>query len=799
MTSGPPTASDAAPRAALLLRAARRLLRPLVWLMIRGGVTFPVLADLLRGLYVDVAWHEGQARTDSRVSVMTGIHRKEVRHLREQPALRDEVPQALSRGSLVIARWLAGADTTDESGAPRKLPRTAEPGMASFDSLVSGVTTDIRPRTLLDELLGQGMVRQDADGVISLNLQAFVPKPGDEMQMFYFGRNLADHLAAACANVAADGRAPFLDRSVHYDGLTAEQAATLESIGRERAQALLIEINRAALAMIDADKGETAAAGAATMRRVNLGVYLFAGDDLPQIRMKLAALLLPLALATSCGLPPSTGGDADVCRVGPDGGPPLLGDRGIGGTGAPPVRGLLADKGIGGTGIVGVVTGFASICLSGVEVGLPPDTSISIDGVAAAPSQLRAGQVATITSVRSDGGNLTARSVVVHHEVAGRIDAIGDGEWSVAGQRVVVSPGMWRTGETRVGMAVAVSGVRRLDGAIAATRIDPADPDRVILRNLAPRSAGGSLRSGRLAIPVDASQLGPLDIEGRVEDGRVIVDSIAPSLSLRDPGRVFGTTVSRVIAEAYVRRAGDRLELGGSASVGLAPALLTREVDRGLAIVTLELQANGTYVATDLDFRSGGPGEQRASFAPPVKGVAAAGRVRRMAEMRVAKAQAARMELARAGMARAGAAKVGAAPDIVRRDRHCVEDLDELPGDLGHFGHSVHRVQPALGGVMRQDRCGLLVVGIETRRHGFALVVRTADEFGAAAFVAHTGNRGRMEAVVIAGAAFGAAPAPACGVVMCIKANGAVRSTRTAPKVYISSGSKVALRGRGFR
>jgi hypothetical protein len=208
---------------------------------------------------------------------MTGIHRKEVRHLREQPGIRDEIPQGLSRASLVIARWLATADTTDETGCPRPLPRTAEADVASFDALVSSVTTDVRPRTLLDEFLAQGLVHQDPGGLITLNLHAFVPRPGDGMQMFYFGRNLADHMAAACANVATEGAAPFFDRSAHYDGLTGHQAAVLEALAREKAQALLLDVNRAALAMLDGNGG----AKPPLARRVNLGVYLFSDDDLP--------------------------------------------------------------------------------------------------------------------------------------------------------------------------------------------------------------------------------------------------------------------------------------------------------------------------------------------------------------------------------------------------------------------------------------------------------------------------------------------------------------------------------------
>src|SRR6478672_1958357 len=99
------------PNAAAKLHAPlARLLRPLVRLLIRSGMTFPALAELLRELYVNVAEHDfalpGKEQTDSRVSLVTGIHRKEVRRLRGAGAPVTVVPAGLSRTSRILARWL---------------------------------------------------------------------------------------------------------------------------------------------------------------------------------------------------------------------------------------------------------------------------------------------------------------------------------------------------------------------------------------------------------------------------------------------------------------------------------------------------------------------------------------------------------------------------------------------------------------------------------------------------------------------------------------------------------------------
>lgn len=268
-----------------LLKPLTRLLRPLVRLMIRSGVTFPVVADLLRGLYVDVATRDlladPKAQTDSRISLLTGVHRKEIRRLRTEIPAAEGVPEVVTLGSQIIARWLAAPPYADAGGRPRPLPRAArDAGEASFEGLVESVTKDVRARAVLDDWLDQGIVSLDREGRVHLSQAAFIPRPGGEEQLFYFARNLHDHIAAATANVATSGPAPFLDRSMHYDRLRPETVAQLEATAREAAQQLLTDVNRIALAMAEADDAAVAAGEPdLPSRRINLGVYVYVEDD----------------------------------------------------------------------------------------------------------------------------------------------------------------------------------------------------------------------------------------------------------------------------------------------------------------------------------------------------------------------------------------------------------------------------------------------------------------------------------------------------------------------------------------
>ena len=202
---GPHSASAAPPPA--VVRALRRALRPLVRVMIARGLTLPSAVELLKTLMVEVADKEfgigAKPPTDSRVSLVTGVHRKDVSRLRQVMASSDEhVPASVSLGAHLVAVWLGSPQYLDEQGLPLALPRFAsEGGAVSFEALVSSVNSDIRPRVVLDEWIRLGLVRIDAERRVCLNAEAFVPAEGSDEKAFYFGHNLHDHAAAAAHNL----------------------------------------------------------------------------------------------------------------------------------------------------------------------------------------------------------------------------------------------------------------------------------------------------------------------------------------------------------------------------------------------------------------------------------------------------------------------------------------------------------------------------------------------------------------------------------------------------------------------
>ena len=237
-------------------------------------MTFPALCELLRELFVNVAENDfalpGKQQTDSRISLLTGVHRKEVRRLRGAGRPLADVPASLSRTSRILAQWLGSRAYCDAAGRPLPLPRLAAADEPSFERLVASVTRDVRPRAVLDEWLDRGIVMlQDNDKVVLL-AAALVPHPGDEQLLYYFGRNIHDHLAAAAANVSG-AMPPHLERAVHYDGLSSGTAALLESRSRTLALEALQTLNHEATVACEADGGGR--------WRWNFGVYVYSVEE----------------------------------------------------------------------------------------------------------------------------------------------------------------------------------------------------------------------------------------------------------------------------------------------------------------------------------------------------------------------------------------------------------------------------------------------------------------------------------------------------------------------------------------
>lgn len=256
-----------------LIIAVRKILYPLVRLLLHFKIVFPQLSELLKSIYVEVADKEfrlpNKPQTDTRLSLLTGIHRKDIKRLKNQTAIDRSMPTAINIGGRLVARWIGEKAYLDNNNKPLVLPLKADK-QASFEALVQDICKqDIRPRVILDEWLDKGVVSIDADKNIKLNTQAFIPSKGFDEKAFFLGHNISDHLAAATHNILEQHPA-FFERCVYYDGLSDDSIQQLQTLVTEKGMETLLAFNELAMTLKTRDT-----ANPDNKQRIDIGLYVY--------------------------------------------------------------------------------------------------------------------------------------------------------------------------------------------------------------------------------------------------------------------------------------------------------------------------------------------------------------------------------------------------------------------------------------------------------------------------------------------------------------------------------------------
>jgi len=272
--------------AGAVLPRVLHVLRPLVRLLMHHGITYPALAAALKRVFLEEARRELQRRgmpiTDSALTLLSGVHRRDVRTLTREPrgavgsgdGTEAAPSPAPSVASEVVGRWMHERRYLDRAGHPRVLPRGkaggGEPG--TFDHLVEGVSRDVRPRAVLDELQRLGVAEETDDGV-RLLAEGFAPRRGFDEMASLFSANVHDHVAAAVANLR--GEANFLEQAVFVDEIGEPSAKQLAQASVAAWKVAMREVMAVAQQRFDADR---ALPPGQRRQRARFGVYFYSEE-----------------------------------------------------------------------------------------------------------------------------------------------------------------------------------------------------------------------------------------------------------------------------------------------------------------------------------------------------------------------------------------------------------------------------------------------------------------------------------------------------------------------------------------
>jgi hypothetical protein len=263
----------------VLQQAIVRLLKPVVRLMIRHNVPLATFVELVRHVYVTVSQEElalpGKKVTDSRISIVTGIPRKDIKKYLEVPDVQDTaVATEHNRAARVLTGWIQNTTYHNpDTGKPMDLPMdTNDSQQPSFSHLVQHHSGGVPPKAVLDELLRIKAVRQLESGDLRLVSFGYIPSSDALEQVRVLSEEISDFLKSVDHNITHPLKDSFLQLSVRCNNLPEESLEQLRHLSGVKGRTLLQDMANEC-SKFDRDQNELVFGTG--QHRIVLGVYYF--------------------------------------------------------------------------------------------------------------------------------------------------------------------------------------------------------------------------------------------------------------------------------------------------------------------------------------------------------------------------------------------------------------------------------------------------------------------------------------------------------------------------------------------
>ena len=159
---------SALPKHIQLMDASRNALKPLFRIFLRSGISYKDFTEVAKSLFVEISTDEyglrGRKTNISRVAIMTGLTRKEVKKIRDdgwEKMRVDKISNKLSPASAVLHFWHTDSDYQDKKGSP--IPLAYQNGDPSFLTLAKKYGGDVPSGALFKELIRADAIEADGE------------------------------------------------------------------------------------------------------------------------------------------------------------------------------------------------------------------------------------------------------------------------------------------------------------------------------------------------------------------------------------------------------------------------------------------------------------------------------------------------------------------------------------------------------------------------------------------------------------------------------------------------------------
>lgn len=264
----------------ILRDALRKILKPLIRVLLRYGFSYREFNDEAKQLFIDVCFEDftikGRKMTASRVAVLTGMDRKEIVKLIKARGDNSQSTQLpVNRASRVIGGWLHDKDFQSKDG--NTLPIPVKGDGITFQSLVRKYGGDITFGPILDELLRINAVEYIDDDKIRLLAEGYIPVSNELEKLKIMGDSARDLLTTINYNLDSP-KHPRFQREVVYFELSQNSINEFKLVSHDKSQKLLLELNEWLANKLELDKRLDATQ---PHSRVGLGIY-YIEDEPPK-------------------------------------------------------------------------------------------------------------------------------------------------------------------------------------------------------------------------------------------------------------------------------------------------------------------------------------------------------------------------------------------------------------------------------------------------------------------------------------------------------------------------------------
>ena len=249
------------------------MLMPIVRILLRFEISHSEFSELAKRAYVRVAYRyftiPNRKQTFSRVSVITGIPRKEVVRITESDIEEPPVTKGpLNRATQVITGWIRDPQFLNEKDEPSDLFLKGQ--TPSFEQLVEKYSGDITARAILDELVRVGTVEKVDKNTVRLLSKGYVPKTSEAEKLEMLARHFTDLMTTGAHNITHPPQDARFQRQVAYSDLPESVIEEFKAYSQEKSLELLIDFDR----WLAEKKNNVVLTENEPVNRVGIGIYI---------------------------------------------------------------------------------------------------------------------------------------------------------------------------------------------------------------------------------------------------------------------------------------------------------------------------------------------------------------------------------------------------------------------------------------------------------------------------------------------------------------------------------------------